>query len=87
MSLNIKNAEAERLARDLATALDLSVTGAVLLAVREKLQAVQRRGTLSRESRAELLMDLSRDAAGRWPESSREGDPAASLYDDRGVPA
>ncbi len=73
MALGIKNAEAECLARQLATATGESVTRAVSMAVREGLERVEARGT-SRpqlgERRAWLRSPKTR-ATGREPYRKR----------------
>ena len=81
MSLNIKNAETHKLARELATLTGESVTEAVTVAVRERLSRVRRVGL------AERLREISLDAAKRWKEPYRSmEDPTAFLYDERGLP-
>ena len=48
MALNIKNAETEQLARELADATGESLTEAVTLALKERLAAMRRRARSSR---------------------------------------
>ncbi|MBX3707268.1 MAG: type II toxin-antitoxin system VapB family antitoxin [Pseudomonadales bacterium] len=48
MALNIKNAEADRLAHELAAATGESITEALTVALRERLSAVRRRNEHAR---------------------------------------
>jgi antitoxin VapB len=83
MSLNIKNEETHRLARELAELTGESVTAAVTVAVRERLERVRR----EREgSLAEQLLAIGRDAAPRFKEPYRSVDHGELLYDERGLP-
>jgi antitoxin VapB len=83
MSLNIKSAETHRLARELAALTGESVTEAVTVAVRERLQRTRPRGTAGL---AEQLLDIGRDSAQRLREPSRSADHGELLYDERGLP-
>ena len=84
MALNIKHPEADRLARALAKATGESLTDAVLVALRERLQRHTGRG--DRES---LRKDLRRIQQ----KFARACDPAAPTpdeiigYDERGLPS
>jgi len=86
MSLNIKNSEAERLARKLAAATGETVTGAVTAAVRERLDRVQREDRAAGEARAARIREITADAAGRWVEPYRIADHGQLLYDELGLP-
>jgi antitoxin VapB len=78
MGMNIKNAEAHVLAREIAERTGLSLTEAVLVALREK-RAALAAGQQTREARAEVLLDYGR-RLGRL----RSGGSADTrdLYDD-----
>jgi antitoxin VapB len=83
MAMNIKNEEAHALAREIAARGGISLTDAVLLALREK-HAAMNEQTRSRQARAETLLDygrrLSRALAGGSSDTSE-------LYDDEvGLP-
>ena len=86
MSLNIKNEEAERLVRQLAAATGESVTLAVTVAVRERLERVTHAAQGIGEERAARIREIARDAAGRWAEPYRSIDHGELLYDERGLP-
>lgn len=86
MSLNIKNGEAELLARQLAVATGESVTRAVTVAVRERLDRVQREDQAAGEERAARIREIAKDAAGRWVAPYRSADHGELLYDELGLP-
>ena len=83
MSLNIKNEETHRLARELAALTGESVTGAVGAAVRERLERVQRERGLGLASR---LLAIGKDCAAHLKEPFLSADHAELLYDERGLP-
>ncbi|MBI2964624.1 MAG: type II toxin-antitoxin system VapB family antitoxin [Chloroflexi bacterium] len=83
MSLNIKNEEAHKLGRELARLTGESVTAAVTVAIRERLERVRReRGA----SLADRLLAIGKDCAERLREPYRSVDHAELLYDERGLP-
>lgn len=84
MSLNIKNDEADRLARELAALTGKSVTVAVTEAVRERLERERR--ARRREGLAARLLAIGADCASRLKEPYRSIDHDALLYDERGLP-
>jgi len=84
MSLNIKNPETHRLARELAAVTGETVTSAITTAVRERLERVA--STTTDVHRTERLRALSADAASRWSPELRTGDPSQILYDAAGLP-
>ena len=84
MSLNIKNDEADRLARELAALTGKSVTVAVTEAVRERLEREHR--ARRREGLAARLLAIGADCASRLKEPYRSIDHDALLYDERGLP-
>jgi antitoxin VapB len=83
MSMNIKNDETHRLAEELARLTGESLTAAVTVAVRERLERLRReRGN----SLADRLLAIGRDCAPRLQEPFRSADHAELLYDDNGMP-
>ena len=86
MSLNIKNEEAERLARQLAVATGESVTHAVTIAVSERLDRVRHESESAAAQRAARMRQIARDAASRWAEPYRSADHGDLLYDEAGLP-
>jgi len=83
MSLNIKNPEACRLIEELAKATNDTMTGAVVKAVRERLDRVRQE---DRGSLADRLLALGRDCARRLGPEYRALDHDALLYDETGLP-
>ena len=84
MALNIKDSEADRLARDLAASTGESLTTAVTIALRERLERV--RGSAG----APLLIDeLTRIAerAAALPVLDMRPDDEILGYDEHGLPA
>jgi len=83
MALNIKNEETQRLSRELAALTGESVTTAVTVAVRERLDRV-RAARVSERDRAARILELGRQIAAALAGSAMSVD---DLYDDRGLPA
>jgi antitoxin VapB len=83
MSLNIKNEEAHRLARELASATGESMTVAVSEAIRERLERV--RGN-SRGDIAERILKIGRECAAHLKEPYKSIDIDELLYDEKGMP-
>jgi len=83
MSLNIKDEETHRMARELARLTGESLTAAVNEAVRERLEKV--RGS-SRKSMAERLMEIGKDCASHLKEPYKSMDVDELLYDENGLP-
>jgi antitoxin VapB len=81
--LNIKNREAHRLAEDLAKLTGESMTTAVTIALRERLERI--RGEQG-PSLADRLLMIGKDCAAHLKEPFRSADHADLLYDDRGLP-
>jgi antitoxin VapB len=84
MSLNIKNAEAHALARELAEMTGESLTEAVTLALSERLERIRRE-----RDEADLvarLLAIGKDAAARMREPFRSIDHGEFLYDELGLP-
>jgi antitoxin VapB len=63
MALNIKDRDADRLARELAAETGESITAAVTIAVRERLERL--RGGVPRERRARALTEIAARSATR----------------------
>jgi antitoxin VapB len=83
MALNIKNDETQRLGRELAKLTGESITTAVTVAIRERLDRM-RAARESGEQRAARIVDLGRQIASAVSASSMSID---DLYDDHGLPA
>lgn len=82
MAMNIKSEEATALARELAALSGESMTTAVTVAVRERLERLK----TDREQRANRLLDIGRDVASRLCEPYRTADHGDLLYDEMGLP-
>ncbi len=85
MSLNIKNDEAQELTRELANLTGESLTQAVTIAVRERLDRIRATSDQTR-IRADVLLAIGRDVARRLPERVRTLDHGELLYDEQGLP-
>jgi antitoxin VapB len=83
MSLNIKNTETHRLARELAQLTGESLTAAISQALRERLDRLKkhRSGKLS-----EKLLDIGEACAPRLKGRHRTKDHGEILYDEKGLP-
>lgn len=84
MALNIKDAETDRLARELSRATGESLTAAVAVALRERLERVRGR-TRGRDLAAELDAIALRCAA--LPVLDERPEEEILGYDERGLPA
>ncbi len=83
MSLNIKNEETHRLIQQLAALTGESMTAATTVAVRERLERVQR---TTGGGLADRLLAIGRDCAPRLVEPYRSADHGDLLYDEQGLP-
>lgn len=83
MSLNIKNEDAHKLARELAELTGESMTQAVTEALRERLARLRRRSQQKGDRKAALL-ELA-DEISKLPVLD-DRDPDELLYDKRGLP-
>jgi antitoxin VapB len=83
MSLNLKNEETNRLAHELAGLTGETLTTAVTVAVRERLERLQqsKRGDLS-----DRLLKIGKDCAAHLREPFLSVDHGDLLYDERGLP-
>jgi antitoxin VapB len=82
VSLNIKDEEAHRMARQLARLTKESMTTAVREALRERLERVRGSGM----SKAERILKIGRESAALWKERYRSVDHGELLYDEKGLP-
>ncbi len=84
MGLNIKNDETCRLARDLASLTGETMTGAITISLRERLEREQRkRDVASRARKLRAIAERCAALMGPGPPATEHGD---LLYDDRGLP-
>ncbi len=83
MSLNIKDEQADRLVRELAAETGESITTAVTVAVRERLERV--RGSVPRERRMEELRRISARSAALPVRDHRSAEEILG-YDEAGLP-
>jgi antitoxin VapB len=83
MSLNLKNEETNRLAHELAGLTGETLTTAVTVALRERLERLQqsKRGALS-----DRLLKIGKDCAAHLKEPFLSVDHGDLLYDERGLP-
>lgn len=86
MSLNIKSEEAEHLARALAGTTGETLTRAVTVALRERLDRVRGSRDAEVSERAASLRKIGKDAAQRWVEPYRSAEHSVLLYDELGLP-
>jgi len=86
MSLNIKNEQTHDLARELASLTGESLTEAVTVAVRERLERLRLREGVD-EARLAAGRAIARDMARRLGPYDPDIDPTAFLYDEEtGLP-
>lgn len=83
MALNIKDPNADRLARELAEATGESITTAITVAVSERLDRV--RGIAPREERRRRVLEIARLSASRPVLDDRTPDEILG-YDEDGLP-
>ncbi len=83
MALNIKDPNADRLARELAEATGESITTAITVAVSERLDRV--RGIAPREERRRRVLEIARLSASRRVLDDRTPDEILG-YDEDGLP-
>ncbi len=84
MSLNIKNEETCRLAGELADLTGDTMTGAITVALRERLE--RERHQRSAEERLRKIRAVAERYAALFPDSGPPIDHAELLYDERGLP-
>ena len=84
MSLNIKNDETCRLARELADLTGESMTGAITVALRERLEReTHARSVEARVKEIRAIAERCAAKLGPGPSAVEHGD---YLYDERGLP-
>jgi antitoxin VapB len=83
MSLNIKDEETHRLARELAQLTGESQTTAVMIAIRERLDRLHAAG---HPSLADRLLAIGRNTAPHLKEPFRSAEHGELLYDEHGLP-
>ncbi|MGB8063497.1 MAG: type II toxin-antitoxin system VapB family antitoxin [Candidatus Sulfotelmatobacter sp.] len=83
MSLNIKNEETHRLARELARLTGESMTAAVNEAIRERLERVRGK---TKKSRVERILEIGKECAAHLKEPYKSIDHGDLLYDEKGLP-
>jgi antitoxin VapB len=84
MGLNLKNEEAHRLAQDLAGLTGESMTTAVTVAVRERLERIRKEQ--NRETFLAEIMVLAKTCAKHLGKRGRALDVNKLLYDENGLP-
>ncbi len=84
MSLNIKNNEAHRLARELAELRGVSIASAVTEALRENLEREKRRGR--NKSLSKELLEIGKRCAAHVKKPVKSSDHSDMLYDSAGLP-
>ena len=84
MSLNIKNEETCRLAGELAQLTGETMTGAITVALKERLY--RENSERSAEARIERLLAIGRRCAGMMGDGPSAVEHGDFLYDERGVP-
>jgi antitoxin VapB len=84
MSLNLKNEETERLARELARAKGESLTTAVTLALKERLD--HHHQSVKRPGRLERMMEIVERTAPRIKDRRPSKELFDELYDEAGLP-
>jgi antitoxin VapB len=83
MGLNIKNDETNKLVRKLAAITGESMTGAIRLAVQER---IEREEAAQQAGLAERLLAIGKAAAPLWREPYRSTDHGDLLYGEDGLP-
>ena len=86
MAMNIKSDEAERLTRELASLTGETLTTAVSVAVRERLERLRAAASVDTEATARRVLELGRQIAGALPEPWATEDHGSLLYDEAGLP-
>ncbi len=85
MALSIKNEEAERMARELARRNGETVTLAVMVALRERLERVEK--AAARQSRMEWLKEITKETAAIMNDGRSSKELMDELYDEEtGLP-
>ena len=83
MSLNIKNEQTHRMARELARLTGESMSAAVNEAIRERLELVRGK---SNDEMLKRIMKIAEESGPRWKEPYRSREHGDLLYDEKGLP-
>ena len=86
MSMNIKNPETHRLARELAKEMGVSLTAAVTEALQQKLATLRAAKGDDPEARAQRILELAAEMRSRAPAGYFDQDFDELLYDEMGLP-
>jgi antitoxin VapB len=86
MSLNIKNPETYRLAKELADETGLSMTAAVTEAVRQQLARIRATSEDDAGARLDRMLELAAEIRERAPAGYFDQDFDELLYDEMGLP-
>lgn len=84
MSINIKNEETCQLARELARLTGETMTGAIAVALQQRLE--RERSERTADLRARRLLAIGRRCAGMLGDGPSADDHGDLLYDERGLP-
>lgn len=84
MALNLKNEEAEFLARKLAAETGESLTTAIIVALRERLEREEK--ARNREERMRWLDQITRETAAIMNDGRSSKELVDELYDENGLP-
>ncbi len=83
MSLNIKNENTHKLAQELAALTGESMTAAITVAIRERLNHLR---SEQHTSLADKLVEIGKDCAAHIKEPFKSIDHGQLLYDENGLP-
>jgi antitoxin VapB len=86
MSLNIKNPETFRLAKELAAATGQSMTAAVTEAIRTQLERIRAEGGDDPKHRVRRMLEMAAEIGRRMPPGYLDQDFDELLYDENGLP-
>jgi antitoxin VapB len=86
MSLNIKNPETFRLAKELAAATGQSMTAAVTEAIRAQLDRIRAEGGDDHDARVQRILNMAAEIGSRMPLGYLDQDFDQLLYDEDGLP-
>ena len=84
MSINIKNEETCQLASELAQLTGETMTGAITVALKERLE--RERSQRSAEARVQRLLAIGKRCAGMLGDGPSAVEHSDFLYDERGLP-
>lgn len=86
MAMSVKNEETERLARELAEATGESLTTAITVSVRERLERLRRSSRDRAAAKAQRAMSLTRGSRELWHPDLVGANYDDLLYDQDGLP-